>query len=97
MTNAAQALAERTRQNETDIEVLTALRLGSGSGGGSATGIVLAAVLAADESTAADTNPISLTDLAWDFEADSVYTFRFIGNVSPAAATTGCGFQLLVT
>lgn len=27
MTNAAQALAERTRQNEIDIEVLTAMRL----------------------------------------------------------------------
>lgn len=31
MTNAAQALAERTKQTETDIEVLTALRLNSAS------------------------------------------------------------------
>lgn len=33
MTNAAQALAERTKQNETDIEVLTARLLASGGAG----------------------------------------------------------------
>lgn len=54
-------------------------------------------VLSGDQATAADTNPISLTDLTWDFEANAVYTFKFIGNVSPTASTSGCGFQLLVT
>lgn len=57
-------------------------------------GIVFAAKLAADAATAADINPISLTGLRWDFRANAVYIFRFVGSVSPAAATTGCGFQL---
>lgn len=54
-------------------------------------------VLASDEATAADTNPISLTDLAWPIVAGATYAFKFVGNVSPATATTGCGFQLLIT
>jgi hypothetical protein len=53
--------------------------------------------LAADESTAADTTPISLTDLAWDFEAGATYAFRIIGNVSPNTATTGIGLHLRIT
>lgn len=53
--------------------------------------------LVTDESTAADTNPVSLTDLAFDFEAGGTYAFRIIGNVSPAVATTGCGFQMLIS
>lgn len=54
-------------------------------------------VLASDESTGADTDPISLTGLAWDYEANAKYVFRIVGNVSPDAATSGCGFQLLIT
>jgi hypothetical protein len=53
--------------------------------------------LASDEATAASTTPISLTGLEFTFDANSTYAFRFIGNVSPAAATTGCGFQLLIS
>lgn len=53
--------------------------------------------LASDISTAASTDPVSLTGLSWDFEPNATYVFRFVGNVSPATATTGCGFQLLVT
>lgn len=53
--------------------------------------------LATDESTAADTNPVSLTDLTFAFEAGGTYAFRIVGNVSPAAATTGCGFQMLIS
>jgi hypothetical protein len=52
--------------------------------------------LAGDESTAADTNPVTLTGLEWDFEPNSTYVFEWVGNVSPAAAATGCGFQLTV-
>lgn len=92
----ADALAARTKQNETDIEVLTALRLyGSGGGGSSYTPQVF--VLSADQSTAADTNPISLSGMTWNFVANATYIFRFVGNVNPTTATTGCGFQLLVT
>ena len=55
------------------------------------------ATLASDQATAADTNPVDLTGLSWSYAANSVYFFRIIGNVSPAAATTGCGFQLNVS
>ena len=54
------------------------------------------ATLASDQATAADTNPVNLTGLSWSYAANSVYFFRIIGNVSPAASTTGCGFQLNV-
>jgi hypothetical protein len=57
-------------------------------------GYTAVATLAADAATGANTNPISLTGLSWSFAANSVYFFRWIGSVSPAAATTGCGFQL---
>lgn len=63
----------------------------------SSTSSAQAYTLAADESTTADINPVSLTDLTFDFEANSTYAFRFVGNVSPNTATTGCGFQLLIT
>jgi hypothetical protein len=53
--------------------------------------------LAADQATGASTTPVDLPGLSWDFEADSVYSFKWVGKVSPAAATTGCGFQLLLT
>jgi hypothetical protein len=33
----------------------------------------------------------------WTFAANSIYLFRWIGNVQAAAATTGCGFQLDVS
>jgi len=52
------------------------------------------ATLASDQATGANTTPVSLTGLSWSFEANSIYFFRAIGQVTPAAATTGCGFQL---
>ena len=58
---------------------------------------VLVATLAADASTAAAVTPISLTGLVWTYEANSVYMFKWVGTVSPTAATTGCGFQLDVS
>lgn len=73
---------------------VTALERAAAGGGGAAT---QSYTLATDESTSADTTPVSLTDLAFNFEAGATYAFRFVGNVSPAAATTGCGFQMLIT
>jgi hypothetical protein len=52
--------------------------------------------LSADTSTAADTNPVDLPGLEFTFEPNSTYVFRWVGNVSPTANTTGVGFQLSV-
>lgn len=54
-------------------------------------------VLAGDVATAAAVTPVDLTGLVWTFAANAVYRFTFMGQVSPAAATTGCGFQLDVS
>ena len=53
----------------------------------------LVATLASDQATGANVTPVSLTGLSFTYEANAVYLIRFIGAVSPAAATTGCGFQ----
>lgn len=53
----------------------------------------LVATLAADAATGANVTPISLTGLVFNYAANSVYRIWFMGRVSPAAATTGCGFQ----
>jgi hypothetical protein len=55
------------------------------------------ATLASNQATGANTTPVSLTGLVWTYAANSVYFFRWIGSVTPAAATTGCGFQLDVS
>lgn len=57
----------------------------------------LVATLASNAATAANTTPISLTGLAWTFDANSTYLFEWHGRVQPGAATTGCGFQLDVS
>lgn len=54
---------------------------------------VLVATLASDQATGANTTPVTLTGLSFTYEADSKYRIWFMGRVSPAAATTGCGFQ----
>lgn len=51
------------------------------------------ATLASDQSTGANTTPVTLTGLAFSYAANSMYKIWFMGQVSPAAATTGCGFQ----
>lgn len=53
----------------------------------------LVATLANDQTTGANTNPVTLTGLVFNYEANSKYRIWFMGRVSPAAATTGCGFQ----
>ena len=54
----------------------------------------LVATLASDQATGADVNPVTLTGLVFTYAINSVYRIWFMGRVSPAAATTGCGFQL---
>lgn len=50
--------------------------------------------LASDAATGANTTPISLTGLVFSYVANATYRVWVFGTVSPAAATTGCGFQL---
>lgn len=52
------------------------------------------ATLASDAATAADTNPISLSGLVFTYAANATYMIYGIGMVSPAASTTGSGFQI---
>lgn len=56
-------------------------------------GIPVVATLASDVATGANTTPVSLTGLVFSYAANSKYQIWFMGRVSPAAATTGCGFQ----
>ena len=53
--------------------------------------------LPSDVATAANTTPVTLTDLVFDFDANTTYLIKAIGRVKPAAATTGCGFQFDVS
>lgn len=53
----------------------------------------LVATLASDQATGADTTPVTLTGLVFNYEANSKYRVWFMGRVAPTAATTGCGFQ----
>lgn len=53
----------------------------------------LVATLAIDQATGANTTPVTLTGLVFTYVANSKYRIWFMGRVSPAAATTGCGFQ----
>lgn len=55
--------------------------------------LVLVATLAGDQATGANTNPVTLTDLVFSYEASSKYRIWAMGRVAPTAATTGCGFQ----
>lgn len=58
---------------------------------------VLVASLASDQATGANTTPVTLTGLVFNYEANASYRIWFMGKVSPAAATTGCGFQFDVS
>ena len=53
----------------------------------------LVATLASDAATGANTTPISLSGLVFTYAINSTYRIWFMGRVSAAAATTGCGFQ----
>jgi hypothetical protein len=59
--------------------------------------IVLVASLASDQATTAAVTPVDLSGLVWSYDTNSTYEFKWVGQVSPAANTTGCGFQLDVS
>lgn len=63
------------------------------NGSADITSYISVATLASDQATGADVNPVTLTGLVFTYAANSTYLIRFNGRVSPAAATTGCGFQ----
>ena len=48
--------------------------------------------LASNQSTGANQTPITLTDMVFTYEANSVYTIDLLAFVQSAAATTGIGF-----
>jgi hypothetical protein len=50
--------------------------------------------LGGDITTGANTNPVNLTGLTFDFLANSTYIIDMYMFVSAAASTTGCGFQI---
>ena len=51
-------------------------------------------IMVGDQATGANTNPVSLPGLLFDYHANSVYRIWFMGRIQAAANTTGCGFQL---
>jgi hypothetical protein len=53
--------------------------------------------LALPQSTGANTTPISLTSMTFDYEINSVYMIEILAFVQPTAATTGCGFIIDVS
>lgn len=79
----------------TGAEIVAAIDTNLGSsawqGGGGSSPTV--ATLASDQATGANTTPVTLTGLSFSYDANSTYRIWFMGRVSPAAATTGCGFQ----
>lgn len=63
----------------------------TGATGGNSYTVV--ATLASDQATGANVTPVTLSGLVFTYAANSTYRIWFMGRVSPAAATTGCGFQ----
>lgn len=49
--------------------------------------------LASDQATGANTTPVTLSGLVFNYEANCKYRIWAMGRVQPTAATTGCGFQ----
>lgn len=84
----AQANADITKA---EIEAKLTGEISSHSHAGSTPPTV--ATLAADQATGANTTPVTLTGLSFSYATNSKYRIWFMGRVSPAAATTGCGFQ----
>ena len=53
--------------------------------------------LAADQATGANVTPVTLTGMVFPYDANKKYRIWFMGDVQPGAATTGCGFQFLLS
>ena len=56
-------------------------------------GYTIVATLAGDQATGANTTPVTLTGLVFNYAANSKYVIEVYAGVAPTAATTGCGFQ----
>mgnify|MGYP006935474703 CR=1 FL=1 len=110
LSDEVDLIADEQWDENHDISTLTLDEIGEGSTNkaftstlktkleaGVLTGNTLIAVLANNVSTAADTNPVDLTGMVFTFEANSKYILQFFGAVSPAANSTGEGFQINVS
>jgi len=51
-------------------------------------------VLSGDIATGANTTPVDLTGMTFDYVAGATYAIDMYMLVNPTAATTGCGFQM---
>lgn len=58
---------------------------------------ILMATLASDQPTGANVTPVNLPGLVFAYTPNTKYKIWFMGKVSPAVATTGCGFQFLLS
>lgn len=98
---AALASKQETLVSETNIKTINGSSiLGSGNLTISAppapsTETIL--TLAGNQSTGANQTPITLTDMSFSYEANSVYTIDLYAFVQSAAATTGIGFIIDVS
>lgn len=82
-----------TLVSETNIKTVNGSTiLGSGDLSVSA-GYHFVDTLAGDQATGANTTPVTLTGLVFNYAANSKYRIWAMGRVAPTAATTGCGFQ----
>lgn len=90
-------LLGRTTAGTGDAEEISAGTGLSLSGGVLAVSPLLVATLASDQATGANTTPVTLTGLVFTYAINSVYRIWAMGDVAPAAATTGCGFQFDVS
>lgn len=71
--------------------------VGGAGGGGTDPFATKVAVLANDASTGANTTPIDVPGLVFDFAANSIYVIEVFGRRSAAAASTGMGLQINVS
>jgi hypothetical protein len=60
---------------------------------GSSTGIILLAATSGDITTAADTNPVDVTNIVFTYVANAYYIMEIFGIYQAAANTTGFGLQ----
>ena len=88
----AQANADITKA---EIEAkLTGVIASHSHAGGGGSPFMFEGATASDLATGANVTPISLTGLAFTFEANSRYWVEIVGATRAAATTTGAGFQL---
>lgn len=95
----ASAHAPSNAQKNSDITkaeieaVLTGV-IASHSHSGGSSPFVFEAELGSNVSTGADTNPVDVTGLVFNYAANSLYVAEVFGSTRAAAATTGVGLHL---